>query len=183
MEIPVKNFSIIDAFRTHYGKKPAYLASAPGRVNLIGEHTDYNGFPVLPIAIPYSIRAAISPRDDHIVRIRNTGAVYPPREFGLAEKIPHSTPGDWANYVKAAASRLVEEFGAGLRGMDVLFEGDIPDLAGLSSSSALVVASALSLLAANGLEHNPVELAEMMAEGERYVGTQGGGASISEVAR
>ncbi|MHB9030222.1 MAG: galactokinase [Candidatus Latescibacterota bacterium] len=89
--------------------------------------------------------------------------------------MPHSPPGDWSNYVKAAASRLVERYGAVLSGMDVLYEGDIPDSAGLSSSSALVVASAVSLLVSNRLDYDPVELAEMMAEGERYVGTQGGG--------
>ncbi|MHB9030223.1 MAG: galactokinase family protein [Candidatus Latescibacterota bacterium] len=83
MDIRMDAISLVDTFRTHYGKNPAWLVSAPGRVNLIGEHTDYNGFPVLPISIPYSIRAAISSRSDRTVKIMNTATGYPPREFLL----------------------------------------------------------------------------------------------------
>ncbi len=164
-----------DSFRSEFAEEPTHCISAPGRVNLIGEHTDYNGYPVLPMSIPYAVYACASLRPDRTVSIRNMQPQFPPREFETDASIPPSAPGDWSNYVKAAVARLAERYGTGLKGMNVMFGGDIPSSAGLSSSSALVVASALALLAVNGVECHPVELAEMMAEGERYVGTQGGG--------
>lgn len=163
------------AFRGWTGHEPSFLVRAPGRVNLIGEHTDYNGFPVLPIAISHSIRAAAAPRNDRTVSIRNMHPEFPPREFRLAAEIPREKQGDWSNYVRAAASRLTARYGGQFRGADILFAGEIPSPAGLSSSSALVIASALALIAANDITLPPAELAEMMAEGERYVGTEGGG--------
>lgn len=165
----------IQGFRREYGHNPDFCIRAPGRVNLIGEHTDYNGFPVLPVSIPFFTWASVSPREDRKILIQNVNPEFPPREFIVERNIPHSPPGDWANYVKAAVSRLGERYGPELRGMEALFGGDIPSSAGLSSSSALVIAAALGLLTANGIHCDPIELAEMMAEGERYVGTQGGG--------
>jgi galactokinase len=167
--------TLIEEFREEFGGDPDFLIVAPGRVNLIGEHTDYNGFPVLPVSIPFSIRAATAARPDGTVSLANRKSVYPPRTFILENDIPHSLPGDWSNYVKAAASELVRRSPTTLRGMNILFDGDIPASAGLSSSSALVIASALALLETNGFHYERIELAEMMAEGERYVGTQGGG--------
>ena len=166
---------IIDRFSREYGCAPEYFISAPGRVNLIGEHNDYNGYPVLPISIPFKIRAAVSPRQDRRVVICNTDAEFMPREFLIDRDIPPAPPGDWSNYVRAAVLRLIERYGVELRGMDVLYGGDVPSSAGLSSSSALVIASALAALAVNGISCGAIELAEMMSEGERYVGTQGGG--------
>ena len=165
---------IIKAFSDTFGAQPSFLISAPGRINLIGEHTDYNGFPVLPISIPYSITAAGKTRHDATVRIANPNSLYTSHSFDIALDIPRSQEGHWANYVKAATHSLTHTYGD-LKGMDILFHGAIPVSAGLSSSSALVIASALSVLTANGLSMEPIELAELMAEGERYVGTQGGG--------
>jgi len=165
----IKNF--IDCFRT----SPTVLVNAPGRVNLIGEHTDYNGLPVMPVAIPYTITVAASPREDGKVVISNTDSRYGTAEFEISDDIPHSEPGDWSNYVKAAANELSSRLSTDLVGMNALFHGDIPSSAGLSSSSALVVASALAVLAVNGRTMDYIELAEAMAHGEHYVGTQGGG--------
>jgi N-acetylgalactosamine kinase len=180
--------TLIKEFRERFGGDPNVLISAPGRVNLIGEHTDYNGFPVLPVSIPFAIRAAASARPDGKVFLVNRNSEYPPRTFTIEKDIPYSPPGDWSNYVKAAVWELARHSRTTLRGMNVLFDGDIPASAGLSSSSALVIASALALLETNALRRRPnlcslqigepykrIELAEMMAEGERYVGTQGGG--------
>jgi len=165
----IKDF--IDCFRT----SPTIFVKAPGRVNLIGEHTDYNGLPVMPVAIPYTITVAASPREDGKVVIRNTDFRYGTAEFEISDNIPHSEPGDWANYVKAAANELSSRLSFDFRGMNALFHGDIPSSAGLSSSSALVVASALAVLAVNDRSMDYIELAEAMAHGEHYVGTQGGG--------
>lgn len=169
------NDALVISFHERFGYAPSFTVKAPGRVNLIGEHTDYNGYPVMPIAIPFSIRAVASPRDDRIVRIENLDEGFPPALFDAGNDIPPSPPGEWANYVKAAVSRILQSTTREFRGMDVLFDGNIPSSAGLSSSSALVIASALAFSEVNGIRHDPVELAEMMAEGERYVGTQGGG--------
>lgn len=159
------------------GAAPEFAVSAPGRVNLLGEHTDYNGLPVLPMALQRRVRAMVRPRRDPIVRLRHLLGSYPPREFQASGSVAPYPPGDWGNYAKAAVQGLLE---AGAvpepaRGMDLLIWSDLPVAAGLSSSSALVVACALAFLRANRVAMPPLELAELMAAAERYVGTQGGG--------
>ncbi|MFC1508917.1 galactokinase [Candidatus Omnitrophota bacterium] len=165
----------VEAFITSFGTKPDSLIQVPGRVNLIGEHTDYNGLPVLPISIPFTVKAAAAPRSDRAVHIMNSDTAYVSTSFELSDSIPHSQEGNWANYIKAAAQAVVTSAGNNLNGMNTLFHGSIPLSAGLSSSSALVVASALSLLASNKKPIDFKELAELLAVGEHYVGTQGGG--------
>ena len=166
---------IITEFSQSFDVPPAYYIKAPGRVNLIGEHTDYNGFPVLPISIPYTIKVVASHRNDKKICIKNISSRYDPVIFELEKDIPHSPQGHWTNYVKAAATALTSHCNITFSGMNALYDGDIPQSAGLSSSSALVIASALALLAVNKYEMDSLELAEIMAEGEHYVGTQGGG--------
>ena len=168
-----KNLS--DKFKKLFNIEPSFIIKVPGRVNLIGEHTDYNGFPVLPISISCFISAIGAPRTDRSIHIRNIDSRFPYTVFDLSQSIPHSPDGDWANYVKAAVQSLSSVLENTPSGMNVLFQGTIPQSAGLSSSSALVIASALALLAANRHQMNPLELAELMAVGEHYVGTQGGG--------
>lgn len=175
MSRELKDSYLLKQFMSDFDKLPAYLIKAPGRINLIGEHTDYNGFPVMPAAIPFTITAAVSPRTDSTVNIKNTDFSFKPLSFDISADIPHSPDGDWSNYVKAAVNELSLRLKTTLYGMDVIFHGDIPSSAGLSSSSALVIASALSLLAVNNIDMDSVELAETMAYGEHYVGTQGGG--------
>ena len=162
-------------FSRRYGVAPEYAITAPGRVNLIGEHTDYNGLPVLPVSIPFAIRAVVSARTDTTVVIANINPSYAEDRFDLTPEIHHSPQGYWTNYVKAAVLTLMNQSGGQLRGFNALFHGDIPPSAGLSSSSAMVIASALALKAVNNIEIDSLELAELMADGERYVGTQGGG--------
>jgi N-acetylgalactosamine kinase len=168
------NFTPIE-FEKRYGTIPSYYITAPGRVNLIGEHTDYNGLPVLPISIPHSIKAYISIRNDKLIKIVNINHDYTEASFELSDNIQPSAQGHWENYVKAAVQAICKRDGNDLHGMNVLFDGDIPKSAGLSSSSALVIASALSFIAVNSISIGKLELAEMMSEGEKYVGTQGGG--------
>ena len=117
--------------------------SAPGRVNLIGEHTDYNEGFVLPIAIGFYTRVAVSPRnDDHLV-LRSTEFTES-FEFDLAG-LPQHRLGAWCDYVLGVALALIRA-GCDLGGADVLIHGEVPIGAGLSSSAALEVASALALL-------------------------------------
>jgi galactokinase len=152
----------------------AHLARAPGRVNLIGEHTDYNGLPVFPMAIQRDIAILFRARDDERVRLCNVDERYAPREFAIAETIALFARGDWGNYVKCAAQALRRRARIA-RGIDAALHGDIPPAAGLSSSSAMVVASALALLRANEIEIERTELMSLLAEAERYIGTQSGG--------
>jgi N-acetylgalactosamine kinase len=157
------------------------LARAPGRINLIGEHTDYNGLPVLPFAIHRDLAAAFAPRGDDRVVLHNLNPAYPPREFRLEPSIPPYATGDWGNYCKAASQGILDHFQAEdrkpvvWRGLDAVIHGDIPPAAGLSSSSALVVLGALMLLAANRQDIPGQQLATLLARAEHYVGTQGGG--------
>lgn len=168
----------LDALHTLFeralGGRPTHVVRAPGRVNLIGEHTDYNGLPVFPMALEQAVHVLLRARDDARVRLVNADDAFEPREFEIADAIAPYARGDWGNYAKAAAQILRERFGI-QRGIDVAVHGDIPPAAGLSSSSALVVASTLALVQANALDVARESLMEITAVGERYVGTQSGG--------
>src|SRR5438093_1963685 len=160
------------------GNGPAVLARAPGRVNLIGEHTDYNGLPVLPIAIDRDVRVAARRRDDQQVDLANVDPAFAPRRWAVASEVPPSPPGDWANYHKAAVQALVAELAhrgaAPLPGGTFRVDGRVPAAAGLASSSALLVACGLAHLGLAGVEIPRTELAELFARAERYVGTLSG---------
>ncbi len=160
----------------------SWIAIAPGRVNLIGEHTDYNGLPVLPIAIDRAVRIEFRVVGEPVVRLDSAGARFAPLTFQLKRPIEPAEQGDWSNYVRAAARGLLESGLRLERGIEGTVSGDVPIAAGLSSSSALVVASALALLRANGVgvggagaEVPRIELAALMARAERFVGLEGGG--------
>ena len=149
------------------------LLAAPGRVNLIGEHIDYHGLPVLPMAIGRRITVAYRPRQDGRVRAVSDG--HPGlREFDLTAGLQPDAPGDWVNYLKGAA--LAVSFGWTIRnGIDAAITSDLPEAAGLSSSSALLTGFALALLAANGIQPTFADLFRILPEAEHFVGTRGGG--------
>ena len=152
----------------------AAVARAPGRVNLIGEHIDYCGLPVLPMAIGRSVHMAFHARANRETRLVNRDPRFAPSVFTVNDSIPPAPAGDWSNYARAAVQALAQRF-PNLRGVDALVESDLPIAAGLSSSSAIVVATALAILHANGVSVPLLELMELLARGERYVGTAGGG--------
>jgi galactokinase len=163
----------VSHFESVFGKGDGVrVAEAPGRVNLIGDHTDYNGLPVFPMAVQRRFRILFRPRLDHLVRAATVDG-YTERTFTVANEIEPYEQGDWGNYVKASARILARHYGS-LRGVDMLLHSDIPVAAGLSSSSALVVGSGLVLLAANRIDAPFEDLIELFPEGERYVGTRGG---------
>src|SRR5262245_37541500 len=168
--------ALVQRFADHYGRRPTVVVRAPGRVNIIGEHTDYNGLPVLPMAIDRHMLIAAAPRNDRRIHLANTESRFAPRSYQLQAGIRRFAAGDWGNYHKAAAQGLLPSLGPDvLRGGDFLVEGTVPPGAGLSSSSALVVGSALALLAVNDHSVLPLQLAGLTAVAERYVGTQSGG--------
>ncbi len=159
-----------------------FAARAPGRVNLIGEHTDYSGLPVLPVAIDRStivVAAAITAAE---IQLANADPGWEARRFAIARKIPSYETGDWANYVKAAIQGVIDHFARraslstdDLCGASMVVEGRVPPAAGLSSSAALTVSTAMAFMAVNGLELDPIETATMVARSEWYVGTRAGG--------
>jgi N-acetylgalactosamine kinase len=166
---------LLAAFRHRFGCTPTAITCAPGRVNLLGEHTDYNGLPVLPMAIDRNVLVAGARRPDPRVELDNVDARFPPRQYALGTEIEPFAAGDWGNYSKAAAQALARACDGVRHGARLLVDGNIPSGAGLSSSSALVVANALALLAANEVEVPYRTLAELLPIAERYVGTLSGG--------
>jgi len=151
---------------------PEQIVTVPGRANLIGEHIDYHGFPVLPIALRRAIRLHFTPRPDN--RIQAVSESYGPREFEWQPQLQPVAPGDWENYIRAAAQLVGARWGTGC-GIDAVVESNLPPAAGLSSSSALIVAFTLALLRANGRSATFGELMEVLPDGEQFVGTRGGG--------
>lgn len=164
-----------EAFQKIYGTRPG-IVRAPGRVNLIGEHTDYNGLPVCPMAIGREIKLAFAPREDNWIEIQNINQDFPLRRFQAAHQITPFDQGDWGNYVKAAVNGIIKhEKLEQPRGMNILASGNIPIASGLSSSTALVVASALAFLVCNNIAWEPSSLADLLTRAEKFVGTEGGG--------
>jgi len=155
---------------------PAVVARAPGRANVLGEHTDYNGLPVLPFAIGRDVLVGGCAATDGEIAIASTDARHPPRRYRAAGRIAPFPAGDWGNYAKASTQALLD---AGVTlppgGLALRVDGTIPVAAGVSSSSALVVALALAQLALAGVSFDPLALAELLAQGERYVGVLSGG--------
>ncbi len=137
------------AFHAIYGPGEVYIFRAPGRVNLIGEHTDYNHGYVLPAALDKDVLLLARPRPDRLVRLRNVEPDYPPVAFEATAGIPAEPVGSWGNYARGAAQRLAQHFGRDLTGFDGLAAGappfGVPRGAGLSSSSAFTVVVAVAL--------------------------------------
>jgi len=134
-------------FEAVFARPAAGAVRAPGRVNLIGEHTDYNDRFVLPIAIDRQTVALYATRDDRIISFHSRQADAP----GSIDLTQPITPGEppWANYCKGVAAGLIAA-GVKLVGCDVMFDSNVPLGGGLSSSAALEVAAALAMLAAAG---------------------------------
>ena len=138
---------VTDLFTKTFGQPPAGVWQAPGRVNLIGEHTDYNGGVAMPIALPHRTYAALSPRDDRTVRLisaQEEGI----RQVSLDDVAPassdHPVEG-WPAYVVGVAWALEQAGVEGIRGFDVAIDSCVPFGAGLSSSAALECAVAVGL--------------------------------------
>lgn len=160
------------------------VASAPGRINLIGEHIDYCGLSVLPMALERNVSVDFEVLPRPAVELEG-GFDHGPFGFRLDRPIEPAPQGHWSNYVRAATRGLLDHGVELKRGIGGTVTGTVPVAEGLSSSSALVVASALALLHANEEEIEALELAALLARAERYVGVEGGGmdqaASLSGV--
>ena len=139
--------AITQKFAETFGSPPTFIASAPGRVNLIGEHTDYNDGYVFPVAIDKYINIAARQRTDRRVTL-HASDVNDSSEFDLdaLHSIPQQAPA-WSHYLIGVAS-LLQASGRKIAGIDAVITGDVPIGAGLSSSAALSVAATLAFLTA-----------------------------------
>jgi len=162
----------IDRFRKAFGGVPGVVASAPGRVNLIGEHTDYNEGFVLPIAVGHSIAIAARPREDNrlVVRSETFDATV---EVSL-EAISQNDRQPWVNYI-AGVALLIRQTGNSFVGADLCIMGDIPPGAGMGSSAALEVAAAFIFRLLNNVRMYDRELVILCQQAENeFVGVQCG---------
>jgi N-acetylgalactosamine kinase len=194
----------VELFMDNYGREGRVaIVRAPGRVNLMGRHVDHRGGHVNLMAIDREQILVARGRDDTVVRARNADPAQFPdldftagdllrqvrwdewREFVNSEAIirmVRDLQGDWGNYLKAPLLRLQQQFkDRQIRGLDAVVSGDIPMAAGLSSSSALVVAMAEALVLTNNLALSPNGLVDVCGEGEWFVGTRGGSADHAAV--
>ena len=163
--------SIAEQFRAKFGANPR-VYRAPGRVNLIGEHTDYNEGYVMPVALGFYCWLAISPRDDQKLVISSDGFSDTAEvELDSPEIHPRKT---WSDYPVGVALEL-KRAGVPLRGANLLIHGEVPMGAGLSSSAAIEVATALALAEQSGHSPDRVQLALLCQKAENeFVGARCG---------
>jgi galactokinase len=148
------------------------IFSAPGRVNIIGEHTDYNGGYVLPVAINLSLLAAAKKRNDRKVYLKSKN--FSKKVVASLDELKYEEKKDWANYPLSVAWALEKE-GVELSGANILFEGNIPVASGLSSSAAIEVLMAKALLDLSGQEIEDKRIPTICRKAENeYIGVKSG---------
>lgn len=155
---------VTQAFAAQFGSQPGIVVRAPGRVNLIGEHTDYNDGFVLPMAIDRAVWIALQPRSDRLVRVRSLDFDQTV-EFSL-DDFKHGNEG-WAEYIKGVAWAL-QQAGHTLSGWEGATAGDVPIGSGLSSSAALELAAARAFAAISDVPWNPVDMALLSQKAENH---------------
>lgn len=164
--------SLFAAFEERYGYRPRLIIRAPGRVNLIGEHTDYNDGFVLPIAIDRAAYVAARAREDDVVQVHsqsfNQDDSFQLGEIAFNEKQP------WSNYVRGVVKALLARIPS-MAGANIMIDGDVPMGSGLSSSAALEVATGYTFQLLNDLNLLGEELA-LLAQGAEntFVGVRCG---------
>ena len=167
MFAPLKELTahIAAAFQKSYGRAPRWIAAAPGRVNIIGEHTDYNDGFVLPMAIEFYAIMAADKRPDGkgLITFRSTSQA-DVAIVDLSQPVKPMAP-KWGNYPRGVVAGFLER-GIPLGGLDVLLHSTVPLGSGLSSSAALEVATATLLEAVTGKTIDPVEKALLAQKAE-----------------
>jgi galactokinase len=147
----------LDDFQARFGSPAAFLVRSPGRVNLIGEHTDYNDGFVFPLAIERATYVALRPRPDGIVALHSVDFQQSAR---FATTDASATVPDWAEYAKGVATLLARE-GFALNGFEAVIATDVPVGAGLSSSASFSLAIARAFHAVSGFTWEPARMARL----------------------
>lgn len=137
---------------------------APGRVNLIGEHTDYNGGYVFPAALTFGTTLLIRKREDNLLGLATTN--FPATKQFSLDAIVYDAADDWMNYPKGIVNELQQSGVTFSNGYDLLFHGEIPNGAGLSSSASIEVVTAYALLSLEGLPTDTVKIALLSQKSE-----------------
>lgn len=150
--------NVTDSFERVLGYQPTHFIQAPGRVNLIGEHTDYNDGFVLPCAINYQTVVAAAKRDDNIIRLVSVDYQDATDEFDITEDITFQQDKMWANYIRGVVKFLMAR-GYQIGGADISVSGNVPQGAGLSSSAALEVVIGQTFKTLYNLEISQAEVA------------------------
>ena len=164
-----------DNFINVFNVKDQHLFFSPGRVNLIGEHTDYNGGHVFPCALSFGTYGIISKRNDRKVRLysmnfEDLGVI----EFSL-DYMVYDKSHDWANYPKAVIKTFENHGYRTEHGFDILFYGNIPNGAGLSSSASLEVLMAVIINDLNNFNLDMISMVKMCQEAEnKFIGVNCG---------
>jgi len=159
---------VTQAFTTTFAYPPQHLVQAPGRVNLIGEHTDYNDGFVLPCAINFGTYIAANTRADAIIRVVSADYGAEMDEFRLDQPILPLADGAWPNYVRGVVKNLLEH-GLPLQGADLALAGNVPQGAGLSSSASLEVAVTQAFKTLQGFHDlNPTDMALIAQRAENH---------------
>lgn len=166
---------VLDAFAAAFDGPPHVVSRAPGRVNIIGEHTDYNDGFVLPCAIGIDTFVAARSRDDGIVNVAAADLGGAVDHFEIRMSVQRSATKPWANYVRGVFSEM-RRAGFEIGGADLAVAGDVPQGAGLSSSAALEMATALAVAALAGQpDADRTALAQVCQRAENdFVGCQCG---------
>ncbi len=169
--MPLSKSDIVQQFEQRLGRQPQWVIRAPGRVNLIGEHTDYNDGFVLPLAIDRAVWIAIAPRSDRKVVVHSVD-YKETKEFSL-DGLKHAKE-DWLEYLKGTAWSLADA-GHKLTGWEGVLAGDVPLGAGLSSSAALEMATARAFAAVGNLPWDAPAMAKLGQRAEnKWVGVNCG---------
>jgi galactokinase len=169
--MPIGPQDVAAAFQSRFGQLPRWIVRAPGRVNVIGEHTDYNDGFVLPLAIDRAVWIGLRPRDDRCVAVYSI-------DFNQAggfslDELRHQ-PAGWIEYVKGTVWAL-QEAGHRLSGWEGVMMGDVPLGASLSSSAAVEMATARACAVAGGLDWDPTAMAKLGQRAEnQWVGVNCG---------
>lgn len=189
----------LTCFRANFGNhRPVMVVRSPGRINIMGRHIDWQGGRCNLMAVTQEVLMVVAPRADDRIEARNVDPVnFPDLSISLGQLVSRldwddwmsvvnsgelvrhlrESAGNWSLYIEAAMLRLQMAYRERLlRGMDMAVCGNIPVAAGLSSSSAVVVATAESAVALHGLELTPQQFVNFCGEGEWFVGTRGGSA-------
>lgn len=162
---------VAEEFQRRYGEAPTLIARAPGRVNLIGEHTDYNDGFVMPLAIDRAVWIAARPREDAYVTLYSLDFAQV-AELSLHEIVKRESL--WVEYVQGVAWALQED-GHQLRGFNAVIAGDVPIGAGLSSSAAIELAAARTFCAVAHIDWNAPEMAKLCQRVENeWIGVKTG---------
>lgn len=164
--------AVVERFRAVYGKDPRRIFGAPGRVNLIGEHTDYNDGFVMPAAIDFYTFSAVAESADRTLSVYSEQ--FQERvEFDLDQR-PGPPRQHWSDYIRGVAAVLQEE-GYPVQGANLFIDGRVPIGSGLSSSAAIEVATALALTSLGGVTVPARELARLCQRAENtYTGARCG---------